>query len=78
MRREYIAPLVVGILVGVVVMFFVQFSIKLVDQKTRLTQIETAVANNSTTISEVVSFIQKSQNAGTQGTNNAATTPETK
>ena len=78
MRREYIAPLVVGILVGVVVMFFVQFSIKLVDQKTRLTQIETAVANNSTTISEVVSFIQKSQNAGTQGTNNTATTPETK
>jgi len=78
MRREYIAPLVIGILVGVVVMFFVQFSVKLVDQRSRLAQIETAVANNSTTISEVVSFIQKSQNAGGQEANTPAANTEVK
>ena len=73
MRREYIAPLVIGILVGVVVMFFVQFSAKMIDQRSRLAQIETAVANNSSTISEVVSFIQQSQNPS-QGTGTPATT----
>ncbi|MFZ4648207.1 MAG: hypothetical protein ACOYMB_01075 [Patescibacteria group bacterium] len=61
MRREYIAPLVVGILAGVVVMFFVQFSINLAQQKNRLDQIEVAVGNNGKAISEVVAFIQKAQ-----------------
>ncbi|MDD3301553.1 MAG: hypothetical protein PHR57_02150 [Patescibacteria group bacterium] len=73
MRKENITPLIIGILVGVVVMFFIQFSAKMIDQRSRLAQIETAVANNGTTISEVVSFIQQSQNAG-QGTGTPATT----
>ena len=77
MRRENITPLVIGILVGVVVMFFVQFSAKMIDQRSRLAQIETAVANNSSTISEVVSFIQQSQNGG-QGTNTPAASTENK
>ncbi len=77
MRREYIAPLVIGILVGVVVMFFAQFTVKLNQQKTRLDQIETAVANNGKAISEVVTFIQKAQ--GSQaGTQAPAATPEVK
>ncbi len=66
MNRENIAPLVVGILVGVVVMFFVQFSLKLDQQKTRLDQIEVAAANNSKTIGQVVDFIQKAQSGGQQ------------
>lgn len=61
MRREHIAPLVIGILAGVVIMFFTQFSLKLAQQKTRLDQIEVAVANNGKAISEVVAFIQQAQ-----------------
>jgi hypothetical protein len=79
MRREYIAPLVVGILAGVVVMFFVQFGIKLTQQQSRLAQIEVAVANNGKAISEVVAFIQKAQGGAQGGGAQApAATPEVK
>lgn len=74
MNKENITPLVIGVVAGIIVMFFVQFGTKLVDQRTRVSQIESAVANNSATIAQVVSFIQQSQG----GQQPATGTPEAK
>lgn len=73
MRRDYLFPLIGGIVIGVVVMIFGQFIVKLTNQNARLAQIEAATAQNSQAIAQVVDFINKSTGAQGQAQGGAQT-----
>lgn len=59
MKKEFVFPLIVGILFGAMIMMFWQFSTRLANQNARLAQLEQYATQNSQTINEVVSFINQ-------------------
>lgn len=63
MKREFVFPLVVGIIVGVMVMMLWQFNSRLNDLGTGVTQLEQATAQNSNTVSSIVTFINNATGA---------------
>lgn len=69
MKRENLFPLIMGIILGVLVMLFWQFNMKLNDQRARLAQLEQATSVNSKTLGDIVNFI----NGATQKAAPAAT-----
>jgi len=79
MKRESIFPVVIGIIVGVLVMIFWQFSARLTSATSALTQLEQVSSQNTATINQVVSFINNATGAnkttGAAATTPAATTP---
>ncbi|MDI3496518.1 MAG: hypothetical protein PWQ35_539 [Patescibacteria group bacterium] len=59
MKKEFVFPLIIGILFGAMLMMFWQFSARLTNQNSRLAQLEQYATQNSQTINEVVSFINQ-------------------
>jgi|BioPla2DNA2_1021312.scaffolds.fasta_scaffold05648_4 amino acid permease len=70
MKRELIFPTIIGIIIGVLIMVFWQFSARLITASNAIAQLEQATAQNTTTINQVVSFIN--QATGVTGGEGAA------
>ena len=75
MKRELVFPVIIGIIVGVLIMIFWQFSARLVNANSALAQLEQANAQNTTTVNQVVSFINQATGADKATGTPAATTP---
>ena len=75
MKRDFIFPLIVGIILGVLVMMFWQFNNRLNNQMAAMTQLETATTQNSTGLNQIVSYLQGGTQSQTAAT--PATTPTT-
>lgn len=74
MKRELVFPVIIGIIVGVLVMIFWQFSARLVNVSAGLVQLDQANAQNTATVNQVVSFINQATGANKTATP-AANTP---
>jgi len=74
MKREFVFPLVVGVILGAMIMILWQFNARLNNVGSVLTQLETMSTNNATQLQQVTAFIQQvtQQNQGA-----APTTPTT-
>lgn len=57
MKKESLFPLIFGLILGVLLMFFWQLGVKLNEQNTRLKNIEQVSQANSQTIQEIINFI---------------------
>lgn len=73
MKKDTIFPLVIGLVLGIIIMLFWQFNLKLNNQKAALLQMEQAVASNTKTVGDIVNFI----NNATAQKGNVPTTPTT-
>lgn len=71
MRKEYLFPLIGGIILGVLVMLFVQLNSKINTSSARLAQLEQATNSNTQAVQQIVGFIN-------QATGQATNTPATK
>lgn len=69
MKREFVFPLVVGVILGALVMIFWQFNVRLNNIAAGVVQLEQATSQNASKVSEIITFIN---NATGQ---KAATTP---
>jgi len=72
MKREFVFPLVIGIIAGALIMIFLNFSARLNNASNALMQLQQATAQNTTTVNEIVGFINQATGANTQA---PATTP---
>jgi hypothetical protein len=71
MKREFVFPLVVGLILGGLLMMFWQFNARLNNASVALSQLEQATAQNTKTVTDIVAFINQAT-----GANKApATTP---
>jgi len=76
MKKDFILPLIAGLILGAMLMIFWQFNARLNNVRAALTQLDQATVQNTNTVNEVVSFIN--QATGNNGqTPAAATTNET-
>lgn len=57
MKREFVFPLVVGLILGGLLMIFWQFNARLNNAANAMAQIETAVSQNTKTVADIVAFI---------------------
>jgi len=73
MKREFVFPLVVGVILGALVMIFWQFNARLSNVSGAMAQLEQATNQNTKTVSDIVTFINQAT-----GANNAtpAATPK--
>jgi len=77
MKREFVFPLVIGLILGALVMIFWQFNSRLNNINTGVTQLDQATAQNTKTVGDIVTFINNAtQKAGAPA--GTATTPATK
>ncbi len=70
MKREFVFPLIVGIIAGALVMIFLNFGARLNNATNALVQLQQATAQNTTAVNEIVGFINQAT-----GANGAAATP---
>jgi hypothetical protein len=78
MKREYVFPLIIGLVLGALVMIFWQFSARLNNASMVLAQLEQATAQNTKTINDVIAFINQATGANKAATPAAGTqTPVT-
>jgi len=76
MKREFVFPLIIGLILGALVMIFWQFSVRLNNEMTATTQLEQATAQNTKTVGDIVNFINQATGANKAAANTgAATTP---
>lgn len=59
MRREYVFPLIVGIIFGALVMIFWQFTARLNNITNLVAQLDQATAQNTKTVNDIVAFINQ-------------------
>ena len=57
MKREFVFPLVVGIIAGALLMIFWQFNANLNNINAAMVQLEQASAQNTKTVGDIVTFI---------------------
>jgi len=74
MRREFVFPLIVGVILGALVMIFWQFNARLSNAAVALNQLEQVTAQNTKTVNDVVAFINQATGAN-QAANQAPSTP---
>ncbi|MFA5023498.1 MAG: hypothetical protein WC523_00875 [Patescibacteria group bacterium] len=74
MRREFVFPLIVGVILGALLMMFWQFNARLVNIGTGLNQLEQATAQNTKTVNDIVAFINQATGANNQAATPAPTT----
>lgn len=74
MRRETIMPLAIGLLLGALIMIFVQFNNRLNNNAVILSQLEQATAANTKNVTDVINFINQAQ-GGAQAGQGAEATP---
>lgn len=70
MKRETIIPLIIGLVLGLLIMIFFNFTKTLMDDSNRISQLEQATTSNSKNISDIVTFL----NNATKGSAAAGTT----
>ncbi len=70
MRREFLFPLIVGLIIGALVIVFWQFNARLNNAGNALVQLQQATAQNTKTVNDVVTFINQAT-----GANKGAATP---
>ena len=75
MKREFVFPLVVGIILGALVMIFWQFTARLNNIGVALNQLEQVTAQNTKTVNDIVAFINQATAANKQATTPGAPTP---
>ncbi|MFZ4631726.1 MAG: hypothetical protein ACOYL8_00795 [Patescibacteria group bacterium] len=76
MKREIMLPLIAGIVAGVLIMIFWQFSARLNNASAALVQLQQATAQNTKAVNEIVAFINQATGANKTGaTNGAEATP---
>lgn len=63
MRREFVFPLIIGIIAGALIMIFLNFSARLNNASNALVQLQQATAQNTTTVNEIVTFINQATGA---------------
>lgn len=66
MKREFVFPLIVGIILGGLVMVFWQFNARLNNAANAMAQIEAAVSQNTKTVSDIVTFINNASGQAKQ------------
>lgn len=78
MKKDFIFPLIVGLILGALVMLFWQFNARLNSVRAALTQLDAATVQNTNSVNEIVNFINQAT-GGQQAANGqqapAATTP---
>lgn len=57
MKREFVFPLIVGLIFGALVMIFWQFNARLNNAGAVLTQLEQATAQNTKNVGDIITFI---------------------
>ena len=65
MKRELVFPLIIGLLLGALVMIFWQFNVRLNNELSATSQLETATAQNTKTVNDIVAFINQATGAKT-------------
>ena len=70
MKREFVFPLIVGIIAGALVMIFLNFGARLNNATNALVQLQQATAQNTATVNDIVGFINQAT-----GANGTAATP---
>lgn len=75
MKREFVMPLIFGIIAGALLMVFWQFNVRLSNQNAALVQLEQASAQNSKNVNDIITFINNATGANQKGaaTNTAPT-----
>ena len=68
MKKEFIFPMIVGLLIGGLIMIFWQFNTRLNNAANAMAQLEAATAQNTKTVGEIVTFINNASGAQKQGT----------
>lgn len=66
MKREFVFPLVVGLILGGLIMIFWQFNARLNNAANAMAQIESAVSQNTKTVSDIVTFINNASGQAQQ------------
>ncbi len=67
MKRDFVFPLIVGFIAGVLIMMLWQFNARLINVGSGVNQLQQAVNQNTKTVGDIVNFINKST-----GSNKAA------
>ncbi|MFA5131408.1 MAG: hypothetical protein WC467_03195 [Patescibacteria group bacterium] len=78
MRREFLFPLIVGVIAGGLIMLFWQFNARLNNAGNALVQLQTASAQNTKTVNDVVTFINQATGANKAATDTTAPADTTK
>ncbi len=80
MKKDFIFPLIVGLILGALVMLFWQFNARLNSVRAALTQLDSATAQNTNSVNEIVNFINQATGGQQNGAANqqAPVTPEQK
>lgn len=76
MKRELVFPVIIGIIMGVLIMIFWQFSARLIATSNAVAQLQQATTQNTTTINQVVSFINQATGANGETPSTPAPTAE--
>ena len=66
MKKEFVFPLIVGLILGGLVMIFWQFNTRLNNAANAMAQIEAAVTQNTKTVSDIVTFINNASGQSQQ------------
>jgi len=75
MKREFVFPLVIGLVLGALLMMFWQFNVRLNSARMAVAQLEQTSAQNTKTLTDIVSFINQATGANKTNTQAPATTP---
>lgn len=59
MKKDFVLPLIAGLLLGALLMMFWQFNARLNNTRASLSQIEQVTSQNSQSINEVITFINQ-------------------
>lgn len=73
MKREFVFPLVVGVILGGLLMLFWQFNARLNNVAAGVSQLGQVTSQNTQTVNDIVSFINNA--TGGQNGQTPATTP---
>jgi len=65
MKKEIVFPLIVGLIFGVLVMIFWQFTVRLNVQNARLAQLEQLTTKNTQSVNDIIAFINQATAQGT-------------
>jgi len=63
MKREFIFPMVIGLILGALVMIFWQFNTRLNNVMVGMSQLEQATNQNTKTVADIVTFINNATGA---------------
>lgn len=64
MKKDFIFPLIIGLVLGALVMLFWQFNARLNGVRAALTQLDAATVQNTNSVNEIVNFINQATGQG--------------